>query len=102
MGQLPRRVQKIESQWITLADGCRLAARIWLAADADDDPLSTRMKTHWTETFGRGDWYMRVEIRTTLTADQNTFFIQSGLEAFEGDERIYHRNWDRAVPRDMV
>ena len=67
-----------------------------------DDPLSARMETHWTETFGRGDWYMRVETRTTLTADQNTFFIQSELEAFEGDERIYHRNWNRAVPRDMV
>ena len=67
-----------------------------------DDPLSARMETHWTETFGRGDWYMRVETRTTLTADQNTFFIQSELEAFEGDERIYHRNWNRAVPRDRV
>jgi hypothetical protein len=33
---------------------------------------------------------------------QNTFFIQSELEAFEGDEQINHRNWDRAVSRDMV
>jgi predicted acyl esterase len=89
VGQFPRRVQEIENQWITLADGCRLAARIWLPTDADDDPvpaileflpyrkrdgttardaltidpddpLSARMETHWTETFGRGDWYMRV------------------------------------------
>jgi len=32
-----RPVQEIENQWITLADGCRLAARIWLPADAEQD-----------------------------------------------------------------
>src|ERR671922_227004 len=35
----PRRVREIEHTWITLADGCRLAARIWLPEDADDDPV---------------------------------------------------------------
>ncbi|MFP6740969.1 MAG: CocE/NonD family hydrolase [Alphaproteobacteria bacterium] len=67
-----------------------------------DDPLSARMETHWTETFGRGDWSLRIETRTTLTADLEAFFIQSEIEAFEGDERIYHRDWDRSIPRDMV
>lgn len=29
----------IENQWITLADGTRLAARIWLPDDAETDPV---------------------------------------------------------------
>src|SRR5882672_2081576 len=32
---LPHAVRDIENVWITLADGCRLAARLWLP---DDEP----------------------------------------------------------------
>ena len=34
-----RRVREIEHTWIRLSDGCRLAARIWLPHDADEDPV---------------------------------------------------------------
>jgi uncharacterized protein len=36
---LPRPVREIENTWIPLADGCRLAARMWLPADAESDPV---------------------------------------------------------------
>src|SRR2546430_11382999 len=39
LDQLPRRVRELEHIWIPLADGCRLAARIWLPEDADGDPV---------------------------------------------------------------
>jgi putative CocE/NonD family hydrolase len=35
----PRRVREVEHTWIPLADGCRLAARMWLPEDADADPV---------------------------------------------------------------
>ena len=37
--EFPRRVREIEHTWIPLADGTRLAARIWLPDDAEDDPV---------------------------------------------------------------
>ena len=37
--EFPRRVQEFETVWIPLADGCRLAARIWMPADAESDPV---------------------------------------------------------------
>ena len=36
---LPRRVREIENLFIELADGCRLAARVWLPQDAEADPV---------------------------------------------------------------
>ena len=36
---LPREVREIEHGWIPLADGCRLAARLWLPADAELRPV---------------------------------------------------------------
>ncbi len=35
----PHPVELIENTWITLADGTRLAARIWLPADAEQNPV---------------------------------------------------------------
>ncbi len=37
--EFPRRVRELEHLWIPLADGTRLAARIWLPEDAEDDPV---------------------------------------------------------------
>src|SRR6058998_2653083 len=35
LDDLPHKIKKIEHFWITLKDGCRLAARMWLPADAE-------------------------------------------------------------------
>ena len=35
----PRKVREIENTFIPLAEGIRLAARIWLPEDADEDPV---------------------------------------------------------------
>ena len=37
--QYPRKVREIENAWITLSDGVRVAARIWLPEDAEQDPV---------------------------------------------------------------
>jgi uncharacterized protein len=37
--EFPRSVRVIENTWIPLSDGTRLAAKIWLPADADTDPV---------------------------------------------------------------
>ncbi|HLB80122.1 MAG TPA: CocE/NonD family hydrolase, partial [Dongiaceae bacterium] len=37
--EFPRRVREIENLFIPLADGCRLAARVWLPEDAEADPV---------------------------------------------------------------
>jgi putative CocE/NonD family hydrolase len=37
--RFPRDVRVIENCWIPMADGCRLAARIWLPVDAETKPV---------------------------------------------------------------
>ena len=37
--EFPRCVRRIDNTWIPLADGTRLAARVWLPDDAEDDPV---------------------------------------------------------------
>lgn len=44
-----------------------------------DEPLSAPLETRGTEAIGRNDWYWRIEIRTTLTADREVFFISPSM-----------------------
>ena len=37
--ELPRPVQTIEHVWISMRDGCRLSARIWMPEDAEQKPV---------------------------------------------------------------
>jgi hypothetical protein len=67
-----------------------------------DDPLSAKAETHWTMTIGRDDWRVRTETYTTQWADRENFFIRAEMEAFEGETRVFHRAWDRKIPRDNV
>ena len=39
VSRFPRPVREIENLFIPLPDGCRLASRLWMPADADRDPV---------------------------------------------------------------
>ena len=67
-----------------------------------DDPLSARMETHWTETLEREGWRVRTETHTVMWADIENFHIRAELEAYENGERVHHKIWETAVPRDGV
>jgi hypothetical protein len=67
-----------------------------------DDPLSAHVEIHWTEALSRDDWQVRIETRTEMWADRETFFIRAHLEAFEGDQQVFVQHWDRQVSRDLV
>jgi len=68
----------------------------------DEEPLSAKAQTHWTQLVGRGAWRTRTETRTTMTATSDTFRIHARLDAYEGEERVWSQNWHRSVKRDLM
>ena len=82
--QFPRQVREIENLFITLSDGCRLAARIWLPADAEQKPVpaileylpyrkrdGTAERDHLTHPYFAGNGYacIRVDMRGSGESD---------------------------------
>ena len=76
--EYPRRVREIVNTWIPMPDGIRLAARIWLPEDAEDDPVpaileylpyrkrdGTVQRDHLTHPYFAGFGYagVRVDMR---------------------------------------
>ncbi len=69
----------------------------------NDDFASPRGETRTERTFRRGKWFVRTTTRTVLTGDAMHFHIHAELDAFEeGDKRVYSKNWDYTIPRDLV
>jgi hypothetical protein len=54
----------------------------------------------WTKEMGRGDWRVSTRTRIVMTATASEFRLTAELDAWEGDERVYSRNWDETISRD--
>jgi uncharacterized protein len=68
----------------------------------EGDPLSAKGDIAWRYRMTRGDWDIRTESRTVLTASKDTFHLRAWLDAFEGETRVFTRNWSFDIPRDGV
>ncbi|MGH7152526.1 MAG: CocE/NonD family hydrolase C-terminal non-catalytic domain-containing protein, partial [Acetobacteraceae bacterium] len=68
----------------------------------DDDPLSARAETTRTQSVRRGEWQVRTETWTRLTASRDAFRVEARVDAYEGDRRVCRREWDESIPRDQV
>ena len=76
-------------------------AQEWYRSVAEDVD-TVRAETLWERSMSRGDWRIRTVTRTVLSSDSRQFSIAASLDAYEGDKRIFSRNWDERVDRDLV
>ena len=101
VGQFPRRVEEIENYWIALSDGCRLAARLWRPADAEDAPVpvileylpyrkrdGTAVRDALTHPYFAGHGYacLRVDLRGSGESDglmHDEYLLQEQDDALE-------------------
>jgi len=79
----------------------RRVVREWYAFQTRDF-TSVNGETRTKRSFKRDDWRVDVLTRTTLRASAKAFLIHAQLDAYEGDRRVYSRNWDRTIPRDHI
>ncbi len=106
----PRRVREIENTWIPMSDGTRLAARIWLPEDAEQDPVpvileylpyrkrdGTVARDHLTHPYFAGHGYacLRVDMRGTGDSEgvcRGEYLLQ------EQDDALEVLNWAARQP----
>lgn len=67
-----------------------------------DDPLSARAVHVWEQRLSRGDWVVRTKAHAEMTATATHLHMKANLTAWEGDEMIFSRDFDDAVPRRFV
>ena len=111
VGQFPRPVREIENLWITLSDGCKLAARVWLPVDAEQHPVpaileylpyrkrdGTAGRDALTHPYFAGHGYacLRVDMRGNGESDglmRDEYLPQEQDDAIEVIAWIRKQNW---------
>jgi hypothetical protein len=69
---------------------------------APDDPLSAKVDISSRRLYRRKDWSVASETRIVMTCDETHFIVDATLDAFEGERRVYSRNWALRIARDHV
>jgi hypothetical protein len=67
----------------------------------DDDPLSAVAELRHTQILSRNEWQIRVETQLRMSSTADAYLLHGSLRAFEGANEVYHREWDRSIPRDF-
>ncbi|MEQ8344144.1 MAG: CocE/NonD family hydrolase [Sneathiellaceae bacterium] len=67
---------------------------------ADEDPTHAAAEIVQRTRLSRGDWHVRLETRTRLTADRDQFRFHAEQEAFEDGHSVSLRSWDIPIRRD--
>ena len=106
----PREVRAIEHVWIPLADGCRLAARLWLPAGAESAPVpaileyipyrkrdGTRLRDEPMHRWFAGHGYAAVRVDLRGSGDSDGLLVDEYLEQEQRDALEVLR-WIAAQP----
>ena len=67
-----------------------------------DDPSSAEQEIAMTSTMGRPGWRVRTEVHTRISCTADAFVVQARLQAYEGERRVFERDWNLSIPRDHV
>ena len=67
-----------------------------------DDPLCASGHYLWNLTHSRGDWSIRTRSEAWLHADKDAFYPRAKLEAWEGEKKVFEREFRRKIPRNGV
>ena len=64
-----------------------------------DDPLSARATMVQESIFGRGDWAIRIETSSEMTATKEDFELRAEVKCWEGEELFHTVEWNHVIPR---
>jgi hypothetical protein len=68
----------------------------------EQDPGSARAAIEQKTVLRRGDWGVRIECETAMSADRECFRLQAALRAYESGQTVVTREWDERIPRRLV
>ncbi|WP_234332314.1 CocE/NonD family hydrolase [Streptomyces sp. NRRL S-87] len=66
------------------------------------DALSARAASEWRIRLHRPEeaWDVRIETRSSTSCDSSAFTVSNEVVCREGEEVLFHRTWERRLPRD--
>ncbi|MFI8200116.1 CocE/NonD family hydrolase [Streptomyces sp. NPDC085942] len=66
-----------------------------------DDPLSARTRSDWRVRLHRPEaaWDVEIRTRSEIAADEDDFITSNEVVCKDGEEVVFHRTWEKRIPR---
>ncbi len=64
-----------------------------------DDPLTSNATSEYISYMSRGDWNIRTISRSSLACDAENYYLKASVDAYEGDELVNNRGWEKTIKR---
>ena len=90
-------VWRLDELDLECADGVNVEFRI-----VEGVPTSARGTWRWWSRRRRGDWRIAVQAKMRVALSRHAFHVESDLEAFEGERRVFSRSWNHEIARDHL
>jgi putative CocE/NonD family hydrolase len=90
---------RVENLSHGLISGHRMVERF---AIDPDNPLSANVSILWEQDLSRGDWQVETTARAAMTATRDELCFTADLEAREGGQVVFRRDYSCRVPRRFV
>jgi hypothetical protein len=68
----------------------------------ENEPLSANLESEQELGLRRGNWDIRIETYSAMSADAEQFFVINKLDAYEGKTRVFTKTWNKTIPRKLV
>jgi hypothetical protein len=68
----------------------------------DGDPLSARAEVRQHARFRRAGWSVGTRVAARMTSDKESFFVETDVEGYEGEVRVFERRFRNIVPRNLL
>src|SRR5206468_6917867 len=59
----------------------------------DPEPTSAQAVAKWRIGLGRDQWRIKIKTMMRLTSDRECIRLEAKLDAFEGEDQIFTRDW---------
>ncbi len=67
-----------------------------------DDPLSARVEITHVEKVERGDWRVQINTNSRMYCDADNFYVENQLQAYENEQLVFERSWEKSIKRNLV
>ena len=67
----------------------------------ENDPLSAFNQCDWEMTLGRGSWQTKLLTTSTMESNDENFLLHNKLEAYEGKEKVFEKQWNNTIARNF-
>lgn len=77
-----------------------LREEVWSITDGD--PTSVTGRAVWTCDMSRPGWSVRTVSMASLACTKTDWLLSAHVLAYEGEEQIFEKTWEKTIPREMM